>query len=80
MTARRGEVERLARCTDPMPLSPVDAEDQKAEASALARMNAELAELADQGWRVKRENRMTNLDESTYMIQHMLERRIEDPC
>ncbi|MDN4599406.1 hypothetical protein [Leifsonia virtsii] len=43
-------------------------------------MNAELAELAQQGWRVKRENRMTNLEESTYMIQHMLERPIGDRC
>lgn len=80
MTAQRREVERLARCTEPMPLSPVDAENRKAEASALARMNAELAELAQQGWRVKRENRMTNLDESTYMIQHMLERPIGSEC
>lgn len=80
MTAQRREVERLARCTAPMPLSPVEAEDRKAEASALAQMNAELAELAKQGWRVKRENRMTNLDESTYMIQHMLERQLADRC
>ena len=80
MTTRRREVDRLARCTDPIPLTPVDAEAQKAEAAALAQMNAELAQLREQGWQVKRENRMTNLEERTYMIQHMLERPIESQC
>lgn len=80
MTARRREVERLARCTEPIPLTPVDADAQRAEAAALAQMNADLEQLRDQGWQVKRENRMTNLEERTYMIQHMLERPIEAQC
>jgi len=74
MTAQRDDVERLSRCTEPIPLSPVEPSGQQAEAAALAEMNADLAQLANQGWQVKRENRMTNLAESTYMIQHMLER------
>lgn len=76
MTAQRRGVERLARCTQPIPLRPAEPEAQKDEDVALAEMNAELANLADQGWLVKRENRMTNLDDGTYMIQHFLERSL----
>jgi hypothetical protein len=76
MTAQRDDVEHLSRCTQPIPLEPVDAQKQKVEARALAEMNADLAELAGQGWQVKRQNRMTNLDAGTYTIQHFLERRL----